>query len=757
MTVALSRMPVLPAAKARRGFGWVPAGLVTVAAVVVLWRFGVPLRDLGAFGGYISLGVMLPGVLLWRALGPGGGSLPADLAAGLALGYAIEVLVYLPARALGAPMAVVAWPVVTVVAFLAVPRLRRHWRGSGVRVPLWWAWAMSGIVGYLLAWSARQFYPTHGLTWPGNAGPYVDMPYHLALVGELRHHMPPQFPAVLGEPLSYHWFVYAEMAATSWVTGIEPQTLLYRLAVLPMLAATMVLLAVTGWRLAGRPWVGIESVVATCLACSPALHAGGELFPAASPFGAWLSPTQTLGALLFAPVALALVGLLRGGRGRWVVVGVLLLALTGAKATYLPLLVAGLGLVLVVRLLTDRRVHRPALAAGGFAVAGLLIAQFVLFAHGSQGMTVTPLDTMRRLWRAAAELSDPEMAALPLGLALALAALYVAVLAGVWAGIAGFFVRPVPGDDPPPGGAGAGGRWAALCDPGVLLLGGIGVAGVGAVLVLGHPAASQLYFLTSAKPYLAIVAVAGAGVLLRAFPGAWRVAAGALAAGAGLAVLVAAEFGVEMPVRGLRPADVALPYLVLGGVLVVVAAALAVWRKPVAVVLVALACGFTVPAAADRAVRQVGPSGGSQPMIPEGGVEAARWLREHSGPGDVVATNLHCRPTVRRHCDSRHYWVSAYSERRVLVEGWAYAGSTLARTPETTESYLRIGFADPLRLAVNDAAFQTPSEQTIGRLAQKYGVKWLFVEGVRETPDVGRFARLRFRMGECAVYEVIAR
>ncbi|MEV4220277.1 hypothetical protein [Nonomuraea sp. NPDC049725] len=738
MTVALSRVPVLPAARARRGYGWVPAVLVAVAAVVVLWRHGVPLQDLGAFGGYVGLGVMLPGMLLWRALGPGGGSLPADLAAGLAIGYAIEVLVYLPARALGAPLAVVAWPVLTVVAFLAVPKLRRHWRGSGVRVPLWWAWAMSGVVGYLLAWSARQFYAVHGLTWPGNAGPYVDMHYHLALLGEVRHHVPPQFPSVLGEPLSYHWFVYAEMAATSWLTGIEPQTLLYRLSVLPMLAATMVLLGVTGWRLAGRAWAGVASVVAACLACSPALPAGSvELFPAMSPFSAWLSPTQTFGALLFAPVVLALIAYLRDGRGRWLVVGVLLLALTGAKATYLPLLVAGLVVVLGVRLLVDRRVHRPALAAAGLAVGGLLVAQFVLFAHGTQGMTVTPFDTMLRLWRAAAELSDPEMAQLPVGLALALAGLHVGALACVWSGIAGLAL------------------WRGW-DPGVLLLGGIGAAGVGAVLVFGHPAASQLYFLTSAKPYLAILAVAGAGALLRAFPGAWRVAAGALAAGAGLAVLVAETLGVEIPARELRLADVALPYVVLGGVLVVAGAAVAVWRRPVAAVVVAaLACGYTVPAAAVKAVRQVGPGGQFRQMMPEGGMEAARWLRDHSGPGDVVATNLHCRPTVRRHCDARHYWVSGYSERRVLVEGWAYAMSTLRRAPETRESYLRIGFADPLRLAVNDAAFQTPSERTIGRLAQKYGVRWLFVEGVRESPDVGRFARLRFHKGDCAVYEVI--
>ena len=34
--------------------------------------------------------------------------------------------------------------------------------------------------------------------------------------------MPPQVPWVAGEPLQYHWYGYLHLAATSWVTGIEP-------------------------------------------------------------------------------------------------------------------------------------------------------------------------------------------------------------------------------------------------------------------------------------------------------------------------------------------------------------------------------------------------------------------------------------------------------------------------------------------------------------------------------------------------------
>ncbi|PZG03134.1 hypothetical protein, partial [Nonomuraea aridisoli] len=221
------------------------AGVVCGIAVVAFLGCGVPARDLAVFAAYVGLAVLLPGTLLWRALTGGG---PADLAAGLALGYAVEVLAYIPARAAGLPLLVLAPPAAVLVAFAGVPGLRRHWRGPAgrERMPTWCAWVVAGIVGFLVVWSTLFLYRVP------ITDAYVDMPYHLALVGELRHHVPPALPSVLGEPLSYHWFVYAEMAATSWVTGIDPVTLVYRLSTLPMAAATVVLVVLVGRRLGGR-------------------------------------------------------------------------------------------------------------------------------------------------------------------------------------------------------------------------------------------------------------------------------------------------------------------------------------------------------------------------------------------------------------------------------------------------------------------------------------------------------------------------
>ncbi|MEU7741539.1 hypothetical protein [Nonomuraea sp. NPDC049158] len=796
MTITAAKSVVTsPVVGRRRWSGWVPVGLVGLVAVAALvWR-GVSVRDIAAFGGYIGVGVLVPGTLLWRALARGRGPLAEELAAGLALGYAVEVLAYILARTVGLPLLVLLWPVTVIAAFIAVPRLRRHWRsgpgpdagpgtspgtgagaspgtGAGTAgrewMPLWCAWALAGVVCYLVVWSTLSFYGGHGLTWPGNATPYVDMPYHLALLGELKHHMPPTVPTVLGEPLSYHWYVYAEMAATSWVTGIEPQTLLYRLSMLPMMAAMVVLVAVLARRVTGQWWAGVAAVFVTYFAVSPELYRGASnLFTSRSMFTVWTSPTQTFGALLCVPVVLVLVGCLRRewtGAGGWVLVGVLSVALTGAKATFLPLLLGGLVLVLVVgrwsrpalvgvRGTLTERWSRPALVGIGIMLAGLAFAQFVVFGGQRQGLVLAPFASMRPVWGLVMDLGPKQVARASVWPMAGLTGIHLICLACVWAGLLGVLARR-----------------AVLRDPGMLLLVGIGAGGIGGVVLLGHPSASQYYFLEGARPYLSIASVAGMAALGR--ERGFATAKGWVALGAGLAVGVRALLGPDIPVHGLFP--LALPYLVLVAAVVaavalwrgpVALAVIALWRRavafapqherrgPVVLAVVALLTGYAVPA---TLAQGVGPS--SHPaapppvrMVPQGALEAGRWLRDHSSPDDVVATDAHCRPVGWKVCDSRHFWVSAYSERRVLVEGWAYAQSTMSRSEPFGISYLALPFADQARLAANDAMFRQPSAENVARLVREYGVKWAFTEN--DTALDG-FATLRFRSGQCSVYEL---
>jgi hypothetical protein len=146
------------------------------------------------------------------------------------------------------------------------------------------------------------------------------------------------------------------------------------------------------------------------------------------------------------------------------------------------------------------------------------------------------------------------------------------------------------------------------------------------------------------------------------------------------------------------------------------------------------------------------PNGGAyiNTPLPRSRVEAARWVRDRSSPDDVIATNSHCRSVHNDRCDARLFWLSAYSERRVLVEGWAFA-------PRVASSGGYVRFWDQDLLRRNDAAFTAPTADGLRELRERHGVRWLVVDrsnGAAESPDLRTLARLRFDNGRVAVYEV---
>ena len=182
-----------------------------------------------------------------------------------------------------------------------------------------------------------------------------------------------------------------------------------------------------------------------------------------------------------------------------------------------------------------------------------------------------------------------------------------------------------------------------------------------------------------------------------------------------------------------------------------------VLRGAVPLLIVALVMGFSLP----NAVRVVTPSPSDRKVdtaVPGDGIEVARWLRDHTDPGDLVATNLHCRPPSDlpvAGCDARHFWVSGYAERHMLVEGWAYTAPAIASGMKLHVSDRTVPFWDQPLLAANDRVFSAPSSDAIAAIRDGYGVRWLFADlSAADGDALGRVADPRYRVGDYAVFEV---
>ncbi|MET7425855.1 hypothetical protein [Dactylosporangium sp. NPDC005555] len=759
--------------------------MLGVLIFIGLAFYGVPVWTTAIFAGYVALGLILPGMLIWRAVRGRPGWFVEDVAAGLAVGYSCEVMIYIGARAIGAPLLNVAFPIVTIAVFAAVPGLRRHWRGTDraeERTPLWFSSILSGSALVLFYWSIIRFFRTHDLAEPGMLSPDGDSPFHLALLGDAKHHMPLASPWLPEQPVLYHWFVYAEMASTSWVTGIEPQVLLLRLSPLPMVFGFLMLMAVLGKRLTGKWWAGAAAAVTTYFVLTPTPYQwrlggwfstfGTNAYEDGSSLRAqmWTSPTQTFGAILFAGLALVLVDVLTDrNRKRWALVILLTAAVTGGKATFLPMLLAGLLLVVAVRMLTRKRVHPAALITSGIAFLAVLFAQFVLFGGAAQGLAIEPLHFARISGAPyTATFALPGLGG-PWRLLLVTAITFVC-WACIWPGLLGLSKlakrrRP---------------DLKIAADP-VILMFGIGLSGIGALLIFGHEGGAEGWFMVSGRPYLSLAAVVGLAMITPNDVPTGRMLKwvyGAIGTGAAILIVVH-ELNPKWTPRPGRVGGAAQtafhlvwPYLAVFALL-----AVAVWvvrrssfpaKGTVYASLLAGICLVTTLLHLFETTREANQTGWRgvqqyEAFIPEGTKDAGRWLRDHSKPSDLVATNAHCvvaSDTPPGVCDNRHFAFAAYTERRFLIEGWGFTNRTHVVAAETGTNAVWAPYWNQQLLTDNDQAFAQPSAATVGKLRDQYGVRWLFVYEAPDpddaplAPTLGDFAQFRHRAGQIAVYEI---
>jgi len=137
---------------------------------------------------------------------------------------------------------------------------------------------------------------------------------------------------------------------------------------------------------------------------------------------------------------------------------------------------------------------------------------------------------------------------------------------------------------------------------------------------------------------------------------------------------------------------------------------------------------------------------------------AALWLRKHSKPTDVVATNTWCRPAGKQTpgCDARGYIVSGLAGRRTLIEGWAYTNQAMAEQGVGGKRYTEQPSPWPERVALTNQALAAPTPELLRRLREEYGVRWLYADARDGTvsPTLDRLATLRHSVGKVRIYDL---
>jgi len=296
-------------------------------------------------------------------------------------------------------------------------------------------------------------------------------------------------------------------------------------------------------------------------------------------------------------------------------------------------------------------------------------------------------------------------------------------------------------------------------------LAGIFLAGLAAALAFDQAGLSQIYFL-----HYAVVA----GAILGAWAVVdfvrrgvlriprWRWLLG-LGVGAAVLVIVSTAIGASRLARA-PVMEFVLPYvsLVVAGpfVAAVSAAAAPARRRRIAalvlVITVLMAASLDAPfdlapsvsrlASGNAVVRQDGPN---ERGLTSELLDGLRWIRDRTPPDTVVAAN---NPYLRRGADARSFLVSAFGERRVYLEGWAYSAENqivMARRLEGSPA------EEPLadRRSANTAVFER-ADAGAAAVLRAAGVTYLFVDRWAGTPQLDGIAALVFENSEVRIYRL---
>jgi hypothetical protein len=718
--------------RARTGLlRWLPLLTAVAAIAAILLHAGTPVAEIARYLAY-AIGVVLPGTLVYRALRGPAHTLVEDVAMGAAVGLVLELAAWACLSTLDIRSFAWLWPLAAVALFL-LPPLRRHFVvRPPQRTPLAWSWTLCAIVVGWTAYLAAVFLDRNPLVPPDeNTRQYLDLAYQLSLAGEARNHIPLHVPQVAGEPLYYPWFAYAHMAMANMVAGVDLTAVSLRFAVPALCALGIVLTAVVGWRISGRPWAGI--------AAAALFFTIGEVnftHPVTMPFGTqaafvvWHGMSMIYSWVLLLALILALARILVApARGWWILTALLLFASSGAKASSLPVVLGALCFTALVLLIFRRRIPWRVVGLIGMALAAQLFAIAALYRFRTYNTGVNPLGSLEVF-----------------GSGWALIAVFAAFVMNMQLRQAGIIPllwyrlharhRPTR---PPEHGVEA------------LLVGGA-LAGVGAYLMLKQLSDGQQYF---ARAGFAFGVLASGWGYAEVFERAQLTRRGRVNLGVFAAVVALAAILVELLFARPGAGEAAYAPILRWSLLIAVCCLVGgvAWRLvgkrgTGGLVLLTAILVLGAPGLVMDAYKSVqNPNGGayySVPM-PRSHVLAARWVRDHSSPGDVLATDVHCQPvTYFDGCDPRSFWLSAYAERRVLVEGWTFA----PRVAGAAE----VPFWDPDLLRRNDEAIADPTAQRLAELRDRYGVRWIVADD--PSPRLAEVADLRYRIGSTGVYQI---
>lgn len=321
---------------------WLIILVLLILHAGVLIYYGVAIADLLKFCLTVLFCSLIPGLLI-LSLGRLYENDSFRFPMALAVGICLDIIIYIGLSILNAKYLIV--PVFLLLFLVFIFKIRnlselktifhavhnlptRHFTGLS-----------ASSVLLLIILIAFQLMPN---PLPGNGQPlmyYVDQPWHLGNIAEIKNHWYPQDPRLAGYPFYYHIFFYVFTAFIAEVSSLSLPVLYFRLNAFFLMYLLFFAVYFSASRWFNNRTVGIIHIFTYFIGGTALLSYPFNIFL----INLFTSPTFLLAVILFLFLIVELRAFLkRGETSRLVLIGLLVMGVSGAKGSFFPLILGGL-------------------------------------------------------------------------------------------------------------------------------------------------------------------------------------------------------------------------------------------------------------------------------------------------------------------------------------------------------------------------------------------------------------------------------
>lgn len=217
---------------------------------------------------------------------------------------------------------------------------------------------------------------------------YVDFPWHMGNIAEIKNHWYPEDPRLAGNPFHYHIFLYVYLAFISFLGHVSIPVIFLRLYMLFLINLLFLASYFSGSRWFSKRATGVLNVViflglGTCLLSSPYNLFLKDFF---------LSPTFLLAVILTLFLISEIKEYIAAGKGNLWLILLVVLGVSGSKGSFFPVIFAGLLACLLYGLICGQKNRRIYILTGSSFVVFLPVFIYIFRGVGSEGINIVPLE-----------------------------------------------------------------------------------------------------------------------------------------------------------------------------------------------------------------------------------------------------------------------------------------------------------------------------------------------------------------------------